>query len=169
MPPQVGAGGCTPMPRKVRNDTVSSAAAVMDAVVTAMFGSTLRSTWTRMTCSFEAPSSSAASTYWARACSRVAARVTRKKPGASRIPTGIIACTRPFPSAAVTATAKKMDGRVISASVTRLTAKSNHRPRKTVAMPGTAPSTSPIPTASSAVSTDRRVPAISRLSTSRPR
>ena len=92
MPPQVGVGGETPMPRKVRNDTASRAAAVIDAVVTTMFGSTLRSTWARMTCSLEAPSSSAASTYWARACSRVAARVTRKKIGASRIPTAIIAC-----------------------------------------------------------------------------
>ena len=55
-------------------DTVSSAAAVSDAVVTAMLGSTLRSTWTRMTWSFDAPSSVAASTYWARACSRAAAR-----------------------------------------------------------------------------------------------
>ena len=87
------------------------------AVVTAIVGSTLRSTCTRMTCSFEAPSSSAASTYWARAYSRVAARVTRKKNGASRMPTGTMAWTRPLPSAAVTATAKKMYGRVISASV----------------------------------------------------
>ena len=62
------------MPRKVRNDTASSAPAVAAAVVTAMVGSTLRTTCTRMTCSFEAPSSSAASTYWARANSRVAAR-----------------------------------------------------------------------------------------------
>ena len=42
------------MPRKVRNETASSAAAVIDAVVTAMVGSTLRSTCTRITCSFEA-------------------------------------------------------------------------------------------------------------------
>ena len=96
------------MPRKVRNDTVSRAAAVIDAVVTTMVGSTLRSTCTRMTCSLEAPSRSAASTYWARACSRVAARVTRKKAGASRTPTGIMACSRPLPIAAVTATTKKM-------------------------------------------------------------
>ena len=56
------------------------------------------------------------------------------------MPTGNIAWTRPLPSAAVTATAKKIDGRVISASATRLAAKSNHRPRKTVAMPSGAPS-----------------------------
>ena len=69
----------------------------------------------------------------------------------------------------MTATTKKMYGSVISASATRLAAKSNHRPRKTVAMPSGAPRTSPMPTASNAVSTDSRVPAISRLSTSRPR
>ena len=80
-----------------------------------------------------------------------------------------MAWTRPLPSAAVTATAKKMYGKVISASVTRFAAKSNPRPRNTVAMPGIVPSTRPIPTASSAVSTDSLVPAMSRRSTSRPR
>ena len=69
----------------------------------------------------------------------------------------------------MTATTKKMYGSVISASATRLAAKSNHRPRKTVATPSGAPMTSPMATASKAVSTDSRVPAISRLSTSRPR
>ena len=80
-----------------------------------------------------------------------------------------MACTRPLPSAAVTATAKKIDGSVISASATRLAVKSNHLPRKTVATPSGAPMTSPMPTASKAVSTDSRVPAISLLSTSLPR
>ena len=93
----------------------------------------------------------------------------RKKNGASRIPTGTMAWTSPLPSAAVTATAKKTYGSVISASVSRLAAKSNQRPRNTVAMPGPVPRIRPIPTASSAVSTDSRVPTISRLSTSRPR
>ena len=69
------------MPRKVKNETASSAPAAAMAVVTAIVGSTLRTTCTRMTCSFVAPSSSAASTYWALANSRVAALVTRKKVG----------------------------------------------------------------------------------------
>ena len=123
-----------------------------------------------MTCSFDAPSSSAASTYWALANSRAAARVTRKKSGASRMPTANMAWTRPLPSAAVTATAKKMNGSVMSASVTRLAAKSNHRPSEDGGDAGRrAERPARSPTASKAVSTDSRVPAISRLSTSRPR
>ena len=123
-----------------------------------MVGNTLRTTCTRITCSFEPPMSSAASTYWAPVNSRVADLVIRKKAGTSKIPTGNIAWTRPLPSAAVTATTKKIDGSVSSASATRLAMKSNTRPRKTVATPSGTPATRPMPTASRAVSTDSRVP-----------
>ena len=133
-------------------------AAVSDAVVTTIVGSTLRTTCTWTTCSFEAPISSAASTYWARECSRVAALVIRKKTGRAGRPPATMACTRPLPSAAVTATAKKTYGSVISASATRFAAKSNPRPRNTVAMPERRPAPGRSPTASRAVSTDSRVP-----------
>ncbi|CAM5349533.1 hypothetical protein SANTM175S_05522 [Streptomyces antimycoticus] len=82
MPPQVAAGGCTPTPRKVSEETTSRQVASAWAAVTMTVGRTLLQMWVRSTRPTEAPNSSADSTYWA--CRRLsaAARVIRKNSGA---------------------------------------------------------------------------------------
>jgi hypothetical protein len=62
-----------------------------------------------------------------------------------------------------------MNGRVISASTNRSDTHSTTRPKTTDASPAGMPSSMPTPTASKAPNSERPVPSISRLNTSRPR
>ncbi len=108
IPPQVGAGGCTPMPRNDSDCTASRALAAALAVVTAIVGSTLFQMCVRMIQPRDAPSSSATSTYWAAVSPRVTARVIRKKSGEKSTPMASIAWWEPLPMIPVTAMAKMM-------------------------------------------------------------
>ena len=67
-----------------------------------------------------------------------------------------------------TAIAKTVNGRITRVSLIRNVIHSSRGPSHADASPDGTPSTAPMRTASRAPSTDSRVPAISRLSTSRP-
>ena len=123
----------------------------------------------RSTHHWVAPISSAASTYCVWRRPRVAARVTRKNSGDIRTPTATIDWCSPLPRVPTTAIANTVNGSIIRVSVTRSETHSNARPEPGRREPGGMPSAAATTTASRAPATEIRVPAISRLSTSRPR
>ena len=85
------------------------------------------------------------------------------------MPTAIIAAWMLLPSRAPIATAKVMNGSAMKESKIRSMTQRTGRDENTATSAAPVPSTSAISTASSAASTDSRVPASSRERMSRPR
>src|SRR6266508_1496170 len=169
MRPQVGVGGGTPRPRKLRLASKMIMLATITEPITMTEADTLGSTCRHKMRRLRAPMTRAASTSGLSRTESTSARTTLKyetQVVTARTRTTLV---RLGPTITATAMARMRNGMACCTSATRLTSASTHRPTK----PATSPSSTPSEPASAAAATpttsDTRPPNTMRLSTSRPR
>ncbi|MNN22858.1 hypothetical protein D3C81_1362350 [compost metagenome] len=129
MPPQVGAGGGTPRPRKDRPDSARIAVPTRVVNSTITGGSTLGRMWRNRMRPVDAPIDCAACTYMFSRTDTTALRTMREPPMPSSSPSVQTICQLPGPSTDTTTIRITRSGKLIQASTMRCTNRSNLPPR----------------------------------------